>query len=355
MKKLSNLLLVVGFLFASIFSAQAADLDEKQLVAEAKKDPVLNLATNGLSYPDVLKAAFLKKYPFIKISHVYLANTSGAIKIEDFYESLFIGSDRNKLMDVVMRCQEPTFQYTVDSNWLMPLSDLPEWANRPVTSYGKDNRYVNFIGAPHGFVYNADLLKEADLPKSYEELLDSKWKGKVGLRSPLKGNSGAFLVEYIYNTFGNLSWYAGMAKNKAYMSQSGRDLHSMVSSGKYVLAVSRDVEWLRQHTRFPNLKFKFFESTLPFQYQIAMINANAPHPAAAKLFMNFVLKEGIDALDKEGFSVSARQAAHKKHAAGIWELPPTAIPAHKARLQEAVRLMQENGATIGAETASSQD
>ena len=52
--------------------------------------------------------------------------------------------------------------------------------------YG-DGQATLYIPLAHGVMYNTDRVKGADIPQTYEDLLDPKWKGDLVLEDRLKG------------------------------------------------------------------------------------------------------------------------------------------------------------------------
>lgn len=350
MKK--NAMFLFLILFSAALSAQAAT--EAELVEAAKKDPVLHLVTNGLSYGDVLQAEFKKKYPFIQVKRTRFPATGARF----YFYGLFTAENPEFRADVVFRCQDRDILDWKESGWLADLSDLPNWSQRE-GALEDDKSYVYFIGAPHVLFYNPKFTKEADLPASLEELTEPKWRGKVALRSPLAGSSSAFLVQYVQGTRGNLKWYAQMAENRAFVGQTGYSVHARVQKGKIPLGLSRDVEVIAFATDYLNrekgkssLKYKLLEKDLPYQYQLGMMNAHAAHPAAARLFFNYVLSAEARAhLEKAGFAVGERRAEQlKRPHIWQWKISESAhVPTYEAKLAKAFRLLRGHGATIEGE------
>jgi ABC-type Fe3+ transport system substrate-binding protein len=212
------------------------------------------------------------------------------------------------------------------------------------------------LGAPHGIVYDPSKVKEEDLPKSYDELLTPKWKGKgkVALRNPLRGNSGAFFVHYILGTKGDLEWFRKLGENKAFVGKSYVTVHQQVEKGKYLIGLSRDVEALtwahtvQENTKKPSkLKFRYIGENLPLQYQLGLVNVKAPHPAAARLFMNYVLsQEAVETLAKEGFSVGEKQAANLKMKNWQWDMSKVSTFQYRSNLYHALRNETMGGGII---------
>ena len=66
--------------------------------------------------------------------------------------------------------------------------DYPEWA------IGKDCGYFYFTAYFQYLTYNTDAVKGNDIPRSWMDLADPKWKGKVSLPDPKVGGGHYYLV-----------------------------------------------------------------------------------------------------------------------------------------------------------------
>jgi iron(III) transport system substrate-binding protein len=65
----------------------------------------------------------------------------------------------------------------------------------------KDGYWTGFAARARVLVYNTNLLKESDLPKSIFELTEQQWKGKVALGYPVFGTTATHIAA-LYATLG---------------------------------------------------------------------------------------------------------------------------------------------------------
>lgn len=176
---------------------------------------------------------------------------------------------------------------------------VPEWGN-----------YQNLLLAttiePLAIIFNKALVAEADVPNSRAELIalmkSGKVDGKIATSNPTKGS--AFLYhsydERTSGTYWDLMRAFSGAKGKTYDSASA--IRETVISGENALAFnvvgSYALNWAKAA---PNLGVAFEQdSTVAFSRLISQING-APHPQAARLFIDFVLsQEGQEALAQAG-------------------------------------------------------
>jgi iron(III) transport system substrate-binding protein len=143
--------------------------------------------------------------------------------------------------------------------------------------------------AVHSLAYNPRMVAQKDLPRSYDDLLDPKWKDKLGMED----------AAYVW--FVNLLKIKGEKAGVEYMRRLARQnvsirsgttlLANLVAAGELPLAIdlyAYEIE--RTKKAGAPLDWVAFEPVIV--HTIAGgINRNAPHPNASKLFMDFLLSE----------------------------------------------------------------
>lgn len=139
--------------------------------------------------------------------------------------------------------------------------------------------------------YNTDKVKKEELPKSYRDLLDPKWKGRLGIEAGDHAWFGALMEEVGEDQgiklFGNIIASNGMSVRKGHSL-----LTTMVSSGEVPLALSV-YSWNPVAIKRKGAPIEGFalSPVIAQPSTIAMLK-KAPHPAAAVLFYDFMLSEG---------------------------------------------------------------
>jgi iron(III) transport system substrate-binding protein len=155
--------------------------------------------------------------------------------------------------------------------------------------------------------YNTNKVKKEDLPKSYADLQDPKWKGKLGVEADDYGWFGALLSqlgeEKGTKIFNNIVATNGITVRKGHSL-----LGTLVASGDVPLALTI-YDW-----NPPQLKDKggapiegfYIPPVMAQPSTIAMLKG-APHPAAALLFYDFMLSEGQEMLAKIHYTVASKK------------------------------------------------
>ena len=162
---------------------------------------------------------------------------------------------------------------------LMPGSVVP---NRPwVTS-----RQIVFVTA-----YNTNLVRPADVPKRFEDLLDPKWKGRLTIEQGdsnwLMGMSHELGQERVLKLFRDI-----VAKNGIAVRNGHGLVTNMLASGEVPLTFTQYYEQAaRAKRQGAPIGIAILNPVIAVPTGLGVLR-NAPHPHAAMLFMDFYLSEG---------------------------------------------------------------
>jgi iron(III) transport system substrate-binding protein len=147
--------------------------------------------------------------------------------------------------------------------------------------------------------YNTNLVKTADAPKSYQDLTDPKWKGKLGIEAD---DAGWFLA-----VLGGIGEEKGLklfrdivAKNGISVRKGHTLLANLVAAGEVPLALT---VYRYRIEAMQKAGAPIAAVTLPpavaLPTGIAVFH-KAPHPNAAVLFVDFFLSDGQRILAQRG-------------------------------------------------------
>lgn len=151
--------------------------------------------------------------------------------------------------------------------------------------------YVN----PFVLGYNTNLVKQRDVPKTYEELLDPKWKGgKISIDDSAYG----FLTGLI-RAWGKekaVDYFKKLAAQQPSVMRGNTNRVQMAMAGEYPLIIAYAPTIQRETSKGHPMDWVPLEP-VAVQVNPMMLAAHAPHPNAGKLFINFLLsKEGQEML-----------------------------------------------------------
>jgi len=138
--------------------------------------------------------------------------------------------------------------------------------------------------------YNTNLVKKQDLPKTYQDLLDPKWKGKLGIE--VKNQEWfSTVAEELGGEPGIRFFRELVAKNGMSVRQGHSLLNNMVVSGEVPMALTV-YNYLAENAKRKGAPIDWFA----IEPAVARSNAigiarHAPHPNAALLFYDYMISE----------------------------------------------------------------
>ncbi len=174
------------------------------------------------------------------------------------------------------------------------LADLMPEAIRPHKEWIGDRVQI-FTAA-----YNTRSIKKDELPKSYEDLTDPKWKGKLGIEAADHDWFSA-VVSALGEEKGLKLFREIVAKNGISIRKGHTLLANLVVTGEVPLALTT---YLYKVLQLKNKGAPIDYLVLPPQVARAQgtgMARKAPHPHAAVLFIDFLLSDGQAILAKRDF------------------------------------------------------
>jgi iron(III) transport system substrate-binding protein len=168
--------------------------------------------------------------------------------------------------------------------------------------------FVNGIYAqPRVFLYNTRMAVRDKAPQSFEDLLDPRWKEKLGMDTT-DYDWLASLIDY-YGRGKALEIAGKLSKQQLNLRRGPTLLAQLAVAGEFPIVVDAFPEEVMQmkSAKAP-IDFIFSEPFVPVKTPTAVsIAAGAPHPHAAALFVDFLLsKAGQDLMAGQGRWVSQK-------------------------------------------------
>ncbi len=260
------------------------------LIEAARKEGKASFYTAlELNTSERLARAFEAKYPGIAIR----VERSGAERV--FQRIAQEQSSRIYAVDVVCSTDPSHFIDWTSKNWVEPYVTEDMAKHFPRDQVDPDGMHATLCAWLEVIGYNTNLVKPEDAPKSYADLLDPKWLGKIAKGHP--GYSGAILTN-TYLWVRELGWpfLEKLAQQKVLQLQSAADPPKKIAIGeRAVMADGNDYS-----LEIAKLNKQPVEVVHPAEGSPVIpvpsgIFRSAPNPNAARLFQNFL------------FSVDAQQ------------------------------------------------
>ena len=289
MKKLAVLLLCA----ALVPHAFASDPEA------AKKEGKVNFYANITAVEPIIEAFTVAK----GVTGVYTR-----ISTSKYLATVLTEHEAGKLQADVLQGPLPILQTLKEKGVLAAYrspaaAGYPEWARQ-------DDSIVQFGIEYVALIYNKDLVKPADVPKSYKDLADPKWRDKIVMPDP---SSHATTVSWLVGLkeakiFATdeewMNFLKGLAANNPMFVSSFGPTPAPVESGQKLLAISMP-KYIITHAPAP-LDWARVGTLLGSPRGLA-VAAKAPHPNAARMFVDYWLSKDAMRLlaDKVGEYVLA--------------------------------------------------
>ncbi len=280
-----------------ILTYRGGDRDKRVLDGARQEGQVIlytGLVVNVALRP--MAEAFQAKYPFVKMtfwrgeSEAILAKTSAEIRANNVVGDVIEGTGVGEMAQAADLVQP----------FYSPISEeLPKGLLDP-KGLTAPTRLSYFAMA-----YNTKLVPKDQVPQSFEDLLDPKWKGKIAWRIESASGTSLFLtnLRLAWGEERAMDYFKKLSQQKIvnFGSGSARTLVDRVMAGEYALAVNVFAHFpVISAAQGAPVNAKLLDP-VPSTASTISIPKGIKHPHAAMLLVDFILsKEGQAVFSKAG-------------------------------------------------------
>src|SRR6184192_1841289 len=295
MSKRSTGLVVAVALLAGLVARGDAQTQDARLEAAKKEGKVVWYTSLALSSAEKVAKMFEAAYPGVKVE----VHRTGSQRILQRVMQELQANIKN--VDVV---------HTSDAGHYVLLKEkrlLAKYTPAGVDAFpagfkDKDGYYYGLRATVNAITYNTKAMSAAEAPKTWKDLLDPKWKGKMVTAHP--GYSGVIATHVLalVHLYG-WDYFQQLAQNRLMLVQSAVDPAGVVASGERPVAVNGgDYTFYQVKKKGNSLEIVFPKEGVPLVVSPTAIAAWAPHPNAAKLFTDFTFSRELQQVlaDTEG-------------------------------------------------------
>ncbi|MQA87468.1 MAG: extracellular solute-binding protein [Streptosporangiales bacterium] len=134
--------------------------------------------------------------------------------------------------------------------------------------------------------YNTELVKESEAPRTWDDLLDPQWKGKIGMAYIGAGGS-TWARDLFLRKEKGLEYWKRLAAQKPVITGSAGSVTELNARGEVPVAVVLPGTQLLAKDEGAPLAVTLPEDGLPSYAQWLGLTAEASNPNAAKVFLNW--------------------------------------------------------------------
>jgi iron(III) transport system substrate-binding protein len=285
---------------AAIATYQGADRGPR-LVEQAKREGAVTMYSNAPTDDNTaLVGAFQKAYG-IKVN-LYRASSE-----EIRQRALAEAAAKRFDVDFVLN-NGPAIEAMAQEKLLQEVKS-PYLADLIPQAIPPHREWVGFCLNVLVQAYNTGLIRKADLPKSYQDLLDPKWKGKIAIEADdsdwFAGLMGAIGEEPGLKLFRDIAATNGFSARKGHTL-----LTNLTAAGEVPLALTV-FNYTAEQLKKQGAPIDWFviDPLISMPNSIAIARM-APHPAAAVLMYDFILSDGQKILaDRDYVATSTKVAS----------------------------------------------
>jgi len=274
-------LLASAIVAAVALTALAQETTPAMVAAAEKEGKVVWYTAVDVKVAEGVAKAFKAQYPKIEVDVERSGSERVLQRINQEYQSNI------KNVDVVNSSDASHFLFWKQQGWLAKHTP-PDAAKFAAQYRDPEGTYFTWRATLDCMAYNTNLVKEADAPKSYAELLDPKWKGKLVKAHP--SYSGTSLTgTYALTKVLGWDYFEKLSKTGIQQLQSTTAPPKTIASGERAVMVDGNEYniFIEMDAKSPVKPIYAREGT-PFVSSPTAVFTDAPHPNAARLFQNFL-------------------------------------------------------------------
>jgi iron(III) transport system substrate-binding protein len=271
---------------ALLLSAASAPAQDARLEAAKKEGKVVWYTSLALSSSEKVAKLFEAAYPGIKVE----VHRTGSERI---LQRLMQELQANiKIADVVHTSDAGHYVLLKDKKLLMKYA--PAGVDRfPAAFKDKDGYHYGLRATVNVIAYNSKIVPAAEAPRTWKDLLDPKWKGKLVTAHP--GYSGVIATHVLALVhLHGWDYFKQLAQNKPMLVQSAVDPSGVVASGERPIAANGgDYTFYQVKKKGNPVEIVFPKEGVPLVVSPSAITSFAPHPNAARLFTDFIFSRDL--------------------------------------------------------------
>jgi iron(III) transport system substrate-binding protein len=273
-----------GLLFAAVSSRETEVQREARLIEGAKKEgKVVYWDTGSAREWEQPFKAFRQKYPFLAVEFWRASENEVHQKITTeakagVYNVDIAGTEINLVADL-------------KKTGLMKKYDWPNTAAWSPNYKDRDGYWIARHILCVVVAYNTDLVSPAEAPKTWDDLLDPKWKGVIS--TDKDGGEWVLMLWAAWGKDKTLSYLKGLAKNNVVLGPGATARTEMLAAGANKIDARLNLNRLLEYQqKGAPIDWVRMDPVLAKVTPI-FIAERAPHPHAAMLFADwFTSSEG---------------------------------------------------------------
>lgn len=274
------LMLTVFALILSASSVMAAPSGKVMLYSSMQEDQLV-----------AIKRGFEAKYPGITMDY-YFAGTGRVItKIATEHQAGQVAAD-------VIWVGDPSDYLSFKKEGILEKYSSPEAAAIDAKFIDPDGYYTGARMMNMGIGYNTALVTPEDAPKSWNDLLDSRWEGQIVMTDPSSaGTTKYFVAALLASPEYGEEYFRKLRANGCELESGTTATHNQVAAGAYHVGIMLDYVSHNLMAQGSPIGFTYLPKDLISIFSPIGLVKGSPNNENGKLLYDFILsKDGQEIL-----------------------------------------------------------
>jgi iron(III) transport system substrate-binding protein len=278
---------VLAGLAAMPLLPRVAHADPTDLIAAARKEATLTwyIAQVDTETAEAMGRAFTAQYPGIRVAVI---RTTGQVAYERLLQDLKNNAPQCDVFSSTDIAQYPALK---QRNALANFQPQGAATLLPAFNALADAGYYYPASATaHLLISNSQKVSAGDAPKAWTDLLDPKWKGRVATGHPAFSGCTGIWVLALRKAYG-WDYFEKLAKNNPRVGRSGNDPVTLINAGECLVGPAPASTAFQQVDKGNPILPAYPTDGATLCVGPSAVMASAPHPNAARLFMEWLLSD----------------------------------------------------------------
>ncbi len=226
---------------------------------------------------------FTARYPGIKVTAI---RTTGQVAYERLMQEL---KNKTPQCDVFSSTDIAHYPALKKREALANYDPVNAAALAPAFhGLGEDGYYYPAIASLQGIIHRTDKVTGANVPRRMTDILDPKWKDQIATGHPAFSGYFGQVVVAMRKLYG-WEFFEKLAKNNPRIGRSAADPITMLNAGECMIGLSAASVTLQNAALGNPIGFIYPEDGTLLTIGASAVLAQAPHPNAGRLFLEWLL------------------------------------------------------------------
>lgn len=249
-------------------------------IAQARQEGTVNVYS---TFP----TASLKTLSARFTADTGIAIQSIRLTSEQLYQRVVTEYSVHKLGADYIDIADLTLENQLAEQGILKSHKVPNFASLPSVLKDSQGRWYVLLRSAMGIAVNTAVVPAAETPTKWSDLLNPKWKGKIGFASIDAGGTAFSAFYFLYRKYGIDFWKKLLAQDPR-IYPTAAPVASDLNCGEVSIAINPVTSTIDQIEAGSPLKFVFPSDGVPVFPVVGGVTSTAAHPHASEVFLNWL-------------------------------------------------------------------